>query len=773
MLRAILTIGMIAFFQVLFSRPSFASCSRLPFEEAFGESTLVFSGQATVTEYSTKEMVEDYSMKYNVALDNRHEQLPDTYTEFVIDTQYKGPTQKNVRVYYNTLPPRSASSGALPIPYAGDKPPAAYKSGDKTIIFANYKNGIYIIYRGACSYTDKAVPELDVIKKSYDELDVLIAKYPTKTEFLIKKAQLQEKHKDYGNAVRSYESVFNVEIKDHDNSRYKIAYGRNLYYAGVYDQAIKELQAYATDDTAATYIQLAKMRQGRFEDLANQKLLMAGQEISDLIIRDVSFDGADFTNATLKKVTFLNVKIPKADFSQAKFEGEITKSDFNNAKFEGSKIWGMFEESNFSKANFSNATIHLNRGSGNSFQEANFASSKASILECVPRPDEWKSNDFSGAHFTNATIGGLGNSKVTNADFSGMKFFTGSCVSPNQGLDLSGRVLNDTKFDLGDYSEGSFKGASLKNSTFIGDNLMNVDFRDADLTGADFSVSEYSGPVKLNGADFTGARLEGVNWEGAIYDCKTKFPDGFDPFINRLEAADPACRKAKGDGLILYSRDRFKSGRINVCYGDFNAGCVYAFLINYTINGTHTGNRFHYFRTVIQSLINAGQYEPARLMLMRELAEFEQINGVGVPIIPELKALIANFQNHTLSNENPMPRKNSADANRNPVLKTRNIVLEMLASGDEMKARQMVLKQITDVHHVQNSIGAEGQAEILMAYVDILGRTEKISPEVPAELEQLIRTSHDIGGYKRAQNIPAVSDYVLRGEKIYSELVIP
>lgn len=118
---------------------------------------------------------------------------------------------------------------------------------------------------------------------------------------------------------------------------------------------------------------------------------------------------------------------------------------------------------------------------------------------------------------------------MAGADFTRTDFYAEKCISRNEGIDLSGKNFDNTKFDLGDYKSASFGNSSLKNATFTGDDLTGADFKGADLTGADSGNASYNGPVKLHGADFTGAKIDGVLWTGANFDCNTKFPAGFRP----------------------------------------------------------------------------------------------------------------------------------------------------------------------------------------------------------------------------------------------------
>ncbi len=65
--------------------------------------------------------------------------------------------------------------------------------------------------------------------------------------------------------------------------------------------------------------------------------------------------------------------------------------------------------------------------------------------------------------------------------------------------------------------------AFLRGAVFIDGSLEGTVLRDAKLQGA------YLQKTNVKGADFSGADLTGARFEEAIYDDKTKWPDGFDP----------------------------------------------------------------------------------------------------------------------------------------------------------------------------------------------------------------------------------------------------
>lgn len=735
------------------------SCLSPGFEKSFGDAALVFTGRAIHSEFTSEEMLEAHRLQHDIAPDSR-DNLPDAYTDFEIDSQYKGLSRKKVRVFYNTG--REQRKKNIPWPVSGPPPPP-YSVGTEATLFADYKNGVYTVYRGFCSRNYHGNPKLQEIARRYDALEGAIVQSPANPEAYLEKADAYEGYRDYGNSVAVYERLFNAVKAAQKDDEINVAYGRNLYFSGRYGDAVETLKLLLKHSEAVTYFQLSKLRLNHLDDLAGQALLMAGQEISDLTLEGGDFPHSDFSGAKLSKAKFVNVKMRGSDFSGAEFQGEVLDSDLTETKFDDVRIFATLRNSRFDKASFVNARIKASESSRNSFKGANFLSARLDIMGCTRPSEELEGSDFTKADFGNAMVVGVFKSKLSGANFTGATF-EGSCISPNQRIDLSGRHLDNMNFERGDYSGSSFKKASLQSSNFSGANLTDVDFSDADLTAADFTVSSYNGPAKLNGADFTGAKIDKTNWEGAVYDCQTKFPEGFDPVISKLEPADKSCYFPKGAGIVLYSPERFQRGRIKVCNGDFTSGCVYAFLINYLVNGIGDVPRLRhrFFKGLAASLMNAGEYEMARLVLMRYIAELGQARA-GLP--DGVQELINALHSKIPPDESFIQAVTARGSRTNPMWTRRQLMLEYLSAGDKTKAREMAMDSFAKIHKVAEGIAALNQAEVLLTYADVIARTENdLDLKVVQVLEQHIRSAPG-----NSKMFPSIDDYVAAGEIILSE----
>lgn len=130
----------------------------------------------------------------------------------------------------------------------------------------------------------------------------------------------------------------------------------------------------------------------------------------------------------------------------------------------------------------------------------------------------------------------------------------------SQGRILILEDLNKDHFSLAgvnanraDLTRIHLKKADLKNATFQGAilqfaqlqqaNLQKANLQQADLDNADLQKADlqYAMLQKANliGADLREAKLDNANLEGAAYNLKTKFPEGFQPAKQKMILIEP------------------------------------------------------------------------------------------------------------------------------------------------------------------------------------------------------------------------------------------
>lgn len=128
-----------------------------------------------------------------------------------------------------------------------------------------------------------------------------------------------------------------------------------------------------------------------------------------------------------------------------------------------------------------------------------------------------KDKDFDGADFRNADLRGIN----------------------LEGANFSDAVLDDADLAGADCWTASFYRCSMKNARMMSGVFSGADFKSADLTGADLRNGDFSDNGGRVGADFSGANLTNVRWEGAnfsgaIYDVDTIFPGSFGPLLEKM-----------------------------------------------------------------------------------------------------------------------------------------------------------------------------------------------------------------------------------------------
>lgn len=573
--------------------------------EEMSRHDLVFRGKAIASGATTAAEQEKFA-RGRPADEKADTALPDTYTDFQVLSLYKGLAGAKARIYY-------AQHRRGPI--VGDFDVKAYPDGTETVIYASGRDGFYMTYRGLCSGC-QGDGQLETIKVQYDAIENLIAENPKIAEFYQKKVELYDANKDYAAAAATYERGFAAQPGLKDKPGVMADYGRILFLARRYADAVKVLEPVKSDTAALSYLQQSLLHLDA-KNTVSGKLEMAGKEIAKLTISDRDLSGSDFTGARLNGVRFVNVKLKNANFTNAVMNVIITGSDLAGAKLDGAHINGQITDSNFDKASLKSAVVEMHVAGGNSFRDADFTAAAIYIMDCRGTKD-WRGSDFTGARFKDARVSGLGQSKLAGADFTNTTFYVRKCMSQNQGIDLSGRKFDNTAFDLGNYAGASFKGASLRNTTFGGDDLTGADFSGADLTGASFLNTSYSGPVKLLGADFTGAKIDNVDWSGAMFDCKTKFPPGFKPEDHRMITKDRSCASAatRNPGVVNYDREYINRGYMTVCNGDYHADCIYGFLASFHGKAQDWSYQDGLVR-LAESFIDAGYPELARIIALK------------------------------------------------------------------------------------------------------------------------------------------------------------
>jgi len=137
---------------------------------------------------------------------------------------------------------------------------------------------------------------------------------------------------------------------------------------------------------------------------------------------------------------------------------------------------------------------------------------KADLTSAVLNSAKFRKAELSYAKLNHVHIH---NADLTEADL------TGASIKSAQ---MNGVILNKAKLNKADLSFAWLHNAKLN----------GTDLTDADLTHAKLKHAEFKNAWLL-GADFRdSSAIETANFDGAYYNDKTKFPEGFDPDEHRM-----------------------------------------------------------------------------------------------------------------------------------------------------------------------------------------------------------------------------------------------
>lgn len=245
---------------------------------------------------------------------------------------------------------------------------------------------------------------------------------------------------------------------------------------------------------------------------------LSGAALGRLDVSGMNLSGWNFSKAS---ITFIgsNVRFDGANFREAKVNGKISEASFKTADFEGADIRAQFDHSDFSGANLSKANL-----SGGPLTNLNFIGANLSGAQVYS--DTANDIDFSGA------------------DMSGIK------ISEYFGGRSGQNIL--------------VKNANLENAVLGGVKLENIDFGTANLKNTSFAARTPFGKhyaTSFRGSDLSKtSSIETATFDGAVYDCHTKFPSGFS-FTAFLKPAETDGCETKKQAGILFDPQRERETR--------------------------------------------------------------------------------------------------------------------------------------------------------------------------------------------------------------------
>lgn len=266
-------------------------------------------------------------------------------------------------------------------------------------------------------------------------------------------------------------------------------------------QAYSEAVGHApTDAEAQIGLGRALLRLGRYKQalhpLERAVALNPGDEYARVLLRQAQIRTGD--PAIVAESGYRGLVADGLDLRDAAFPG----SDFTGSQLDQPD----FARANLEGANFGTAQLSRAKMTGTNLRWSNLY--RASAIGA----------DLSNADLTSARLAmaDLVNARLTGAALD---------ATWAQGATLSAA---ETK-------GATFAGADLTEAKFVFGRNTDTDFADARLDQADFRGAD------LSGADLSRASLLGARFEGARYDCRTKFPPGFDPVPRQMLSTALSC----------------------------------------------------------------------------------------------------------------------------------------------------------------------------------------------------------------------------------------
>jgi len=373
-------------------------------------------------------------------------------------------------------------------------------------------------------------------------LKLLVKEYPTYGDAW---AQLASITYDRTAALRDY-GVVDVLV-DKRKSGYLEAL--KLAEKAIAEKAASKL---ASDVKQIALIQLDRIPEVDFKEANLSKRdiryrVISNKELWKTFLVDTRFFGVDFTQVKIAGASFQNSRLMRVRFKDSsiisvRFDGmewsdsarssgdeaiqfinggfetsQIKNSSFKKVRFRAPITNSVIEDSNFEESTFEGGFQDDQQTFMSNVTAKNSNFSKIVTYSQYTKLAELRESSFVDCNFSNAKIA----SKLTNVDFS---------KSNLSNIDLSGSSFDcDTKWPSGFNpvehgavpAEGSkcdngvaavpnFSGKDFGQFYQFGPiNLENANFTNAKLSGARFSK------VNLKGADFTNALLESADFQGA------------------------------------------------------------------------------------------------------------------------------------------------------------------------------------------------------------------------------------------------------------------
>lgn len=330
------------------------------------------------------------------------------------------------------------------------------------------------------------------------------------------------------------------------NTKLVVGYARTLFKLGKYQETLRPLCLAQTrwpglgnDKELAKEADSIKTQAliilGHKEELNGKSIDLSNATIKKIDLSDMVLEHSDFSGSQIHHLTLNNTNLTGANLTGVKWRNvESVNLKLSGANLKDAEIFGKMDGSDLSNVQGQNAFIKADLSGanleGSDFQDAKIA---GTLLNTNLRNTNFEGgqiHSLAGAKMDNTNLNGL------SSDYDQFPGKSGDYTN----VDLSNFNLSGGRFYERDFSGSRFENTDLSKTDMKGSQFRNANFKNANLSGADFSRGR-SNSTDLTGADLSTANLDGINVRDALYDCKTKFPVGFDPNLNLMQNAEGNC----------------------------------------------------------------------------------------------------------------------------------------------------------------------------------------------------------------------------------------
>lgn len=293
--------------------------------------------------------------------------------------------------------------------------------------------------------------------------------------------------------------------------------GKNLKRAN-FTNASFSAPGFSYSDLSGARFDWALLQQASFSDAILNDANFSHAYLLNASFKGVKSDKTDFTGAHLDRANFSEAEITNAVFREAQMiSGGFNETKMPDADFRDARLMGTtFLKSDFTGADFSGADLR-----GARLQRGDMNVNYTRYRNTAPL----EKTLFKNAKFAKANLDGA---DLRGADFTGAK--------------LTGASLLFAKYDCNtawpDNFDAGSHGAVLSGSICEGKpvavpQIGQAPLKQADLSGTTLGSINLSGKdlsrAKLDGADLSQANLAKTDLTMAVFDCDTKWPEGYDP----------------------------------------------------------------------------------------------------------------------------------------------------------------------------------------------------------------------------------------------------